>query len=315
MNYIKSPIFYMGNKYDLLEQLIPLFPKNINTFYDLFGGSGVMTLNVFAYIYIYNELNDNIYNLFKMFKEHSSQEIIDRIKYNIKKYNLNEEGTDVRQNEPDILEIREYYNKKYLNFRREYNKQKERNILDLFTLTFYSFSNLIRFNSKNQFNMPYGNRCFCKFHADMIKVWCDYVHKRNIKICNENAFDILKETNFNENDFIYLDPPYSNTLAIYNEKRAFGGWTIKNDLELFQILEELDKKNIKWGLSNVFENKETKNQHLIDWCNKNNWYVFHLDKNYASLGKGNANSDEVYITNYSSGNNKIQTTIFDFIDK
>lgn len=44
--YIKSPIFYMGNKYRLLPQLIPLFPSNINTFYDLFGGSGCMSGNV-----------------------------------------------------------------------------------------------------------------------------------------------------------------------------------------------------------------------------------------------------------------------------
>ena len=40
MTYIKSPIFYMGNKYRLLPQLLPLFPSNIDTFYDLFGGSG-----------------------------------------------------------------------------------------------------------------------------------------------------------------------------------------------------------------------------------------------------------------------------------
>lgn len=40
MKYIKSPIFYMGNKYDLLHELIPRFPKKeeINTFIDLFGG-------------------------------------------------------------------------------------------------------------------------------------------------------------------------------------------------------------------------------------------------------------------------------------
>lgn len=29
MKYVKSPIFYMGNKFKLLPQLIPLFPSNI----------------------------------------------------------------------------------------------------------------------------------------------------------------------------------------------------------------------------------------------------------------------------------------------
>ena len=39
-NYIQSPLNYTGGKYKLLNQLVPLFPKNINTFIDLFGGGG-----------------------------------------------------------------------------------------------------------------------------------------------------------------------------------------------------------------------------------------------------------------------------------
>ena len=44
MKYLESPIFYMGNKYKLLKQLIPLFPKQCDTFLDLFGGSGVVSI-------------------------------------------------------------------------------------------------------------------------------------------------------------------------------------------------------------------------------------------------------------------------------
>lgn len=38
MNYIKSPFNYVGGKYKQLDQLIPLFPQNIDTFVDLMGG-------------------------------------------------------------------------------------------------------------------------------------------------------------------------------------------------------------------------------------------------------------------------------------
>ena len=55
--YIKSPINYIGGKYKLLPQIIPLFPKNINTFVDLFGGSGTVLMNVVANRYIYNDIN------------------------------------------------------------------------------------------------------------------------------------------------------------------------------------------------------------------------------------------------------------------
>lgn len=38
--YIKSPLNYIGGKYRLLKQILPLFPANIDTFVDLFSGGG-----------------------------------------------------------------------------------------------------------------------------------------------------------------------------------------------------------------------------------------------------------------------------------
>ena len=297
--YIKSPIFYMGNKYRLLPQLIPLFPSNIDTFYDLFGGSGCMSGNVNANRIVYNEIDENIVELYKLFLKYSPEEIDKKIREYIKEYDLNTEGTDIRKNIHDIKEIRDYYAKKYIAFRKVYN-ESDRNSLMLYTLTFYSFSNLMRFNSDKNFNTPYGNRCYRDKHYKQIKDWCDVIKNKNIWISQENAFDILQDTIFDENDFIYLDPPYSNTLAIYNEKRASGGWSEEDDYRLFTILEKLDKCGIKWGLSNVFKNKDFINEHLIKWCEKNKWRVHHLNMSYASLGKGNANSDEVFICNYNT---------------
>lgn len=297
MDYVKSPIFYMGNKFKLLPKLVPFFPSNIKTFYDLFGGSGCMSANVESEKTIYNEINDNIVNLYKLFLKYTPDEIDTQINNYIDLYDLNKEGTDVRQNNPNIKEIRDFYNNNYLKFRKAYN-DSNRDYLMLYTLTFYSFSNLIRFNGDNDFNMPYGNRCYTKKHYDLIKKWYDVIKNKNIEIRQLDAFDILNNTTFDKGDFIYLDPPYSNTLAIYNEKRAFGGWTIEDDYRLFDILEKLDKKGIKWGLSNVFKNKGNINKHLMEWCEKNKWNVVHLNFTYSSLGKGNANSDEVYIYNY-----------------
>ena len=192
MIYIKSPIFYMGNKYRLLPQLIPLFPARINTFYDLFGGSGCMSANVKAEKIVYNEINENIVELYKLILKYSTEEIDARIREYIKEYGLNTEGTDVRQNNPDIKKIRDYYADKYMSFRKAYN-ESEREYLMLYTLTFYSFSNLIRFNGNNDFNMPYGNRCYCDKHYKQMKDWCNIVRNRNIEIKQEDAFNILQD--------------------------------------------------------------------------------------------------------------------------
>lgn len=296
--YVKSPIFYMGNKYKLLNQLLPLFPKNINSFYDVFGGSGCISGNADGNKIIYNEINDNIVNIFRLFLKYTPEELDTNIKRYIEKYNLNREGENVKQNDPTTEKVRSFYNNNYIKFRSKYN-ESNRDYMMLYTLTFYSFSNLIRFNSKNEFNMPFGNRCYCKKHKEQIDSWCNLIKNKNIVVSQKDAFDILQDTIFNHDDFIYLDPPYSNTLAIYNEKSTFGGWTIEDDKRLFVILEKLDKCGIKWGMSNVFVNKGNENTHLMKWCDDNNWNVYHLTKTYSALGKGNANSDEVYICNYS----------------
>ena len=36
--YIKSPLNYVGGKYKLLNELVALFPTELNTFVDLFWG-------------------------------------------------------------------------------------------------------------------------------------------------------------------------------------------------------------------------------------------------------------------------------------
>ena len=103
------------------------------------------------------------------------------------------------------------------------------------------------------------------------------------------------------------DCPYTNTNAVYNEKRAFGGWSIDDDKKLFKVLENLNKRGIKWGLSNVFENRGIRNEHLVKWCEENNWNVHHLERNYNPFRGGEkSNSDEVFITNYEDDKKKLE---------
>lgn len=73
--YISSPIYYMGNKIKVLPDIEPLFYKNCDNFYDMFGGSGTVVLNVDYKNRYYNELNPFIYELFEMFTKYSIEEL------------------------------------------------------------------------------------------------------------------------------------------------------------------------------------------------------------------------------------------------
>lgn len=299
MKYIKSPIFYMGNKYELLHNLMMYFPKEeeVNLFIDLFGGSGVVSVNVPYKNVVYNELNHNITKILKLFVNLNSEKIIEHIENIIDKFNLSS-GNE----------------KEYYNFRKHYNEQKEKNILDLYALTYHSFSNLIRFNSKNEFNMPNGKRTYNENHKINIELFCKEIKSKDIEILNQDALSYLENIKSNVGQFIYLDPPYLNTMAIYNEDRAFGGWKLKHDLKMFNELDRLHKLGIKWAVSNVLVNKGKENKHLKEWAIKNKYIIIDFEnKQYSALGKGNAQTQEVLIINYKPPFERFN--IFDFMEE
>lgn len=294
---MKSPIHYMGNKFQLIEVLKNNFPEKneCKTFIDLFGGSGCVSLNVDYENIIYNELNTNMVEMLNLFKIYSAEEIVAHIKKRISEFDLPDESTDERRNNKELQKEK---GKCYNNFRDFYNKS-EKDKLDLYTLTFFSFCNLIRFNSKNEFNMPFGNQYFTSENILDIALACEKFKKSNITLQNKDAFEVLAEIKEETTDlFVYLDPPYSNTMAIYNEQRAFGGWSIEDDNKLFSELDRISGLGVKWALSNVLENKGKTNEHIEEWAKKNGYKIIDLDRNYSALGKGTANSREVLILNY-----------------
>lgn len=290
-NILISPIFYMGNKKKTIKNgLIDLFPNNINCFIDIFSGSGIVSMNTKAEKYFINDNDKYLYSLYKLFKNKTFEEIVNHINNRINEFGLARERTSHKTFEDNRKEI---YKKSYYNFREYYNKNK--NILDFYTLMYYSFSQQFRFNNKGDFNMPCGNDCFSDKNIEYIKNGVEFFNNKNVNIFNMD-FRLIPLDTINQDDFVYLDPPYYNTTATYNEN---NGWNEKDENNLYEVCEQLNNKHIKFGMSNVFENKEIINHKLIDWCNKNNFNVHTFDKvSYSACGKGNSNAKEVFITNY-----------------
>ena len=291
---IISPIFYMGNKKKLIKKgLIELFPSNIDTLVELFAGSAIVSMNTKANKYFISDIDKNLVNLYKLFKYNTADIIIKHIWNRVNEFNLSKERTR-RCDFVGREDVREEYKKSYMNFRQYYNESK--NVLDFYTLMFYSFSQQFRFNNKGEFNMPCGTDCFSETNEKYIQDGCLFFNKDNVCV-GRSDFRTLNVDLLTKNDFVYLDPPYLNTTAVYNENE---GWTIKDEEDLYNLCEKLNERGIKFGLSNVFENKGIKNEKLIKWCETNNWNVYTFNKvSYTACGKGNSNAKEVFITNYN----------------
>ena len=294
---IKSPLNYIGGKYRLLNQILPLFPNKIDTFIDLFAGGCNVGININANRVIFNDNLTYLIDLFVILKERDIDTILEHIENRIVEFSLsqtNEEG--------------------YKNFREYYNQYK--NPLDLFVLVAYSFNHQIRFNNSHKFNNPFGkNRS--SFNSTMRLNLVRFVRKLQsieVEFLNSDFYD-FDFSILTKDDFVYCDPPYLITTGTYNDgKRGFRGWSREEELKLLKILDSLDTKNIKFALSNVIEHKGKENTLLREWIDKNSYQVNYLDKNYANSNYQTKNRDkratkEVLITNYKPP--KRELSLFD----
>ena len=111
-NYVKSPLNYTGGKYKLLNQLLPLFPEECNTFVDAFGGSGVVSMNYHGKDKtIYNEADKNVIGLIKMVLSSDLEELNNYYLDKIEKYNLRKMSSkNPKLNEEGYLKLRKEYN-------------------------------------------------------------------------------------------------------------------------------------------------------------------------------------------------------------
>ena len=92
---MKSPLNYIGGKYRLLPQILPLFPKQINTFVDLFAGGLDVSINVDAQRIICNDINNYVISLFEYFKETSIDDLTKQIQLVIEEYQLSKQNNSL----------------------------------------------------------------------------------------------------------------------------------------------------------------------------------------------------------------------------
>lgn len=280
MEYVKSPLNYTGGKYKLLPQLLELFPKQVNTFVDLFAGGGNVSVNVKAEKVVFNDLMWQVPEMLQEFKKIGVEESLRKIDGYISSYDLSKENKEG-----------------YLALRELYNKGKSDPLM-LYTLICYSFNNQIRFNNKGAYNMPFG-KDRSSFNPTLREKFITFVQRlqsMEIQFSSKDFRELDLDT-LGENDFVYCDPPYLITVASYNEN---GGWGEQAERDLLAKLDVLDKAGVKFGLSNVFESKGKENTILKEWAK--GYTVHYLDHTYSNCSyhkKDKQSKDiEVFITNY-----------------
>lgn len=283
MQYIKAPMNYIGNKYRIISQIQKWFPRDVNLMVDIFCGGCDVTFNTKANEHIANDLNFFVIDIYKEFQQLGIEKVIEQIDKTIYDWNLTKENKEA-----------------YERFREYYNKTK--NPIDLYVLMCFSFNYQFRFNAAHEYNNPFGKArsSFNEVMRENLIKLDGIIEQIRYTSCDFREFDygLMKK-----GDFLYADPPYLITCGSYNDgKRGFKGWGEKDERELYDILDMLSEKGIRFALSNVSHHKGERNDILLGWRKSGKYHMHKINFNYDNCNYQTKNStnftQEVLITNY-----------------
>ena len=230
---------WAGNKFRVLPHLIPHIgdPKR---YIEPFGGSLSVALNISADEYILNDINKDLYCLYT----------------NVDKEFVGE----CRELFTDDNNTRE----RYLELRKEFNSEQDcRKRAKLFLyLNKHAFNGLSRYNSKGEYNVPYGKenkdsktgrivKTKAHFPEQELNYFRDVFSNRKVEFFNTFFSDEALYKNVSSGDVVYFDPPYipvSDTA--YFTDYATEGFSYDQQVQLVELAESLANRGAKVIVSN-----------------------------------------------------------------
>lgn len=298
-NIIRSPFFYVGDKYKLMKQILPYFPDTIDTYFEPFCGGGSSFLNVEASKFVLGDIDSYMVKLHNMLTRYTytPHEFLQEIEKIEKKYGLSASyRQDIIPKELKLQYPKTYFAKFNKNafelMRDDFNNDKT-NMELLYLLLIYGFNRMLRFNKKGDFNLPVGNVDCNQNVINALNYYFDFCKKNEVCLYQLDFRSYFQMWNFKKNDFVYLDPPYLISNSEYNKL-----WSENDERDLLNILDKLDKKGVKFAISNLIEDKGKKNTLFENWADKYN--IYEISSNYINY-HNNVSKDihrEVLVTNY-----------------
>lgn len=298
-NIIRSPFFYVGDKYKLMPQLKRLMPHTMEQYIEPFVGGGSSFLNSQGASFMLNDVDSYIVELHGKIGEFAArqEDLFAQLYEMIDFYGLSSSYRNICV--PDELKKKyvktyySHYNKEaYNRLRGDYNQNKS-DLLKLYLLLIYGFNHMLRFNGKGDFNLPVGNVDFNQNVYKALQNYLKFVGEHDIVFFNLDYISFLEKIKYHKNSYVFLDPPYLISMSEYNKL-----WNDKNENELCEYLDQLNDKDIKFGITNLITHKAKTNHRFLEWSQK--YSAFDVKSNYISFNDNTIKSDskEVFVTNF-----------------
>lgn len=302
---IRSPFFYVGDKYKLMNQIYNFIPKKVSQYIEPFVGGGSSAINSSASEYILNDIDEYVIKLHEeLIKYADNPEFLFKKLFNIIDYyglSCSFRGILV----PDELK-KQYKKTYYAKYNKEsYNKMRDdfnenKDITLLYLLLIYGFNHMIRFNKSGKFNLPVGNVDFNKNVYKALNDYLEFIRNNKVKFYNSDYQEFLLNLKIDKDAYIFLDPPYLISMSEYNKL-----WNEKKENELCNFLDKLNDKGIKFGITNLIIHKGKENKTFMKWSQK--YICYPINSNYISFNDNSIKKDskEIFVTNYDINKNLI----------
>ncbi len=232
-NNLVTPVLkWVGGKRQLLDTLKPLLPKRITTYCEPFIGGGAMLFDLQPKKAYVNDINSDLILVYTVIRDNVN-ELIEQLE---KFENTSEMFYSVRDWDRD---------------REKYEAMSDvKKAARIIYLNKTCYNGLYRVNNAGEFNSPFGNYKNPNIiNAPVLRAVNSYFNAAEIHFSTIDYAEILHTVR--RGTFVYLDPPYdpvSDTSSFTGY--AKGGFTKEDQIRLRECCDELDRKGVRFMLSN-----------------------------------------------------------------
>jgi DNA adenine methylase len=257
----KPFIKWVGGKTQILDEVLALFPKEMNNYHEPFLGGGSVLLGLLSYIQsgaikvlgkIYaSDLNSNLIGLYKNVQSNPDV-LITEVRKLTDEF-AKSSGTIVNRKATNLEEALTSPESYYFWIRSRFNAltKDERTTPTASAMLLFMnktcFRGVYREGPKG-FNVPFGNyknpsildeehlRCISALIKDVVFTCCSFNESLD-KVCS--------------GDFVYLDPPYAPENETSFVSYTANGFNLENHTLLFGICADFKARNVKMLMSNA----------------------------------------------------------------
>ena len=186
---LKPLVKWSGGKGDEIKLFEKYFPEDFNTYIEPFVGGGAVYFYLNPQKAVISDVHAELIDLYKSIGDHKMDDI-----YTFMENNPNDEETYYKIRDDMLIE------EPLDNAKRFYYQRKT------------CFRGMLRYNKGGKFNIPFGRYKTINYSDLKNKHYEELLHRTEIL---NNDFEYIFETYNDENNFMFLDPPYDSAFTDY----------------------------------------------------------------------------------------------------